>query len=495
MLFPFLTLYLTKRFEIGMTQVGVIFGLYSIASVFGSVGGGAMTDRFGRKGMLIFGLVMSASSSVLLGLLNRIELVYPIVILVGALAETGGPAQQALVADLLPEEKRAEGYGIFRIVFNLAVAIGPLIGGLLASRSYLLLFLSDAFTSIVTAILVFFTLRETWSPRKNDENELSVMNAFGGYSQALKDAAFVWYMLASMLMATVYIQMNTSLSVYLRDNHGVNEQGFGYILSLNASMVVVFQYFITRWVTRYRPLMVMAGGALVYALGFAMYGVVSAYTLFLLAMAIITVGEMMVSPVGQAIVMRLSPEEMRGRYAAIYGFTWVIAAAIVPLLAGLILDNLNPDWLWYASGIVGVLAAAAFTLLEWRVGRSRLDVVDERLGIMERLEKKQINAEEAARLLENLGENAWARLGSPEKPVEQRFLHFRVSELNEGVLKLDLRLPVFLINTTLSVGGQFSSHLEGYDQERLAYIIRLSVSQENPQYLENGSERLEISLE
>jgi MFS family permease len=495
MLFPFLTLYLTKRFEIGMTQVGVIFGLYSIASVFGSVGGGAMTDRFGRKGMLIFGLVMSASSSVLLGLLNRIELVYPIVILVGALAESGGPAQQALVADLLPEEKRAEGYGIFRIVFNLAVAIGPLLGGLLASRSYLLLFLSDAFTSIVTAVLVYFTLRETWSPQETAEGEITIMSTIAGYRQVLRDSAFVWYMLASMLISIVYIQMNTSLPVYLRDNHGVNEQGFGYILSLNAGMVVLFQFFITRWVTRYRPLVIMAAGALVYSLGFAMYGVVSAYSLFLLAMAIITVGEMMVSPVGQAIVMRLSPEEMRGRYMAAYGFTWVLPAAVGPLLAGMVLDNLNPNWLWYAAGFVGVASASSFFVLEWRVGQSRLNVVDKRLRILERLEQGKITAENASRLLEELGESSWARLAQPEEPIAQRHLRFRISDLSSGMIKHDLRLPVGLVNTVIDAGGQLSPYLDRYDREHLTLMISRSSTQASPQHLDNGDEHLEVTLE
>jgi MFS family permease len=495
MLFPFLTLYLTSRFEIGMTQVGVIFGLYSISSVLGSVGGGALTDRFGRKGMLIFGLVMSAASSVLLGFVNRIELVYPIVMVVGVLAESGGPAQQALVADLLPEEKRAEGYGIFRIVFNLAVAIGPLIGGLLASRSYLLLFLSDAFTSLLTALLVYFTLRETWSPHERTITEPTVGDTFAGYRQVLSDRAFIGFMLASMLMTVVYIQMNTTLSVYLRDNHGVNAQGFGYILSLNAGMVVLFQFFITRWVTRYRPLGVMAAGALVYAFGFAMYGVVSAYSLFLLAMGIITIGEMMVSPVGQAIVMRLSPEEMRGRYLAVFGFTWVLPAAVGPLLAGLILDNLNPNWLWYASGLVGALSALGFYLLEWRVGRSRLEVVDDRLRIMQRLEQGQITAEVAAELLEDVGESAWARLGPSEKAIEPRFLRFRVSDLCSGAVKLDLRLPVGVVNATLRAGGQLSPDLENFDCQSLSALIAGSASEPGPHRLDNGDERLEISSE
>ena len=165
MLFPFFTLYLTRKFGINMTTVGIVFGMFSLSSVVGTMVGGALTDRLGRKRMLLFGLVMSALSAVLMGVIDEIALFVIAVLLVGVLADAAGPAQQALIADLLPEDKRASGFGILRVVFNLAVVIGPLIGGLLATRSYLLIFIADAVTSIITALIVYFALQETWRPK------------------------------------------------------------------------------------------------------------------------------------------------------------------------------------------------------------------------------------------------------------------------------------------------------------------------------------------
>jgi len=136
MLFPFFTLYLTRKFGIGMTEVGGIFGMFSISSFIGSMIGGAMTDRIGRKAVLLFGLVMSALSAVLMGIIGNLLLFLVVTLVVGILSDVGGPAQQSLVADILPEKQRAQGFGILRVVFNLAVVIGPLIGGFVASRSY-----------------------------------------------------------------------------------------------------------------------------------------------------------------------------------------------------------------------------------------------------------------------------------------------------------------------------------------------------------------------
>jgi MFS family permease len=496
LLFPFFTLYITRKFGVGMTTVGIIFGVFSISSVVGSTIGGALTDRLGRKGMLLFGLVMSATASLGMGLVDEIRYFVMIAVLVGLLADVAGPAQQAMVADLLPEEKRAQGYGILRVVANLSVVIGPMIGGLLAARSYLLLFICDAVTSFITAGIVFFVLKESRPERGEAAAEESMAQTFGGYLRALRDVAFGWFIAASMLMTLVYMQMNTTLAVYLRDTHGIPEQGFGYILSLNAAMVVLFQFSITRWITRYRPLIIMAVGTLLYAVGFAMYGFVTAFLLFMGAMVIITMGEMFVVPVGQAIVAQLAPADMRGRYMAVYGFSWVLPMSVGPLLAGLVMDNTDPRWVWYAAGIIALVSAAAFYALERLINRATYSAIERRLRILQQFEERHISAEEAARLLDEVREGRLASLGHGGGDRAQRHLRIRVSDLATGAMKTDLRLPLGLVNSILYVEGRLSSELDRYDPHALRELISRSAADPGTHTLDtDGDDRLEVSVE
>jgi MFS family permease len=363
LLFPFFTLYITQKFGVGMTTVGVMFGIFAVTGMVGSTIGGALTDRIGRKTMLLFGLIFSAVSTLWMGLVNELDLFMAGTVVVGLLSNVGGPAQQAMVADILPEEQRAQGFGILRVVMNLSVTLGPAIGGLLAARSYLLLFISDTVTSLIVAGIVFVILPETrpiWPGSKPQE---SFALTFAGYGRVLRDKFFMIFMGASILMVTVYVQMNSTLAVYLHDVHSVTEQGFGYILSMNALMVVLFQFPITRRITRYPPLAIMALASALYAFGFAMYGFASTYGSFLLAMVIITIGEMFHVPVSQALVAKMAPEDFRGRYMAVNGYSWAIPFAIGPLLAGLIMDNADPRWVWYAAGLVGLAATSIFTTL------------------------------------------------------------------------------------------------------------------------------------
>ncbi len=366
LLFPFFALYITQKFHVGMTEVGILFGLFSISSIAGSFIGGGLTDRVGRRTMLIFGLLASSFSTLAMGFVESLNAFYVLALVSGIFTDVAGPAHDAMVADLLPENKRAEGYGIMRVGFNLAVTIGPAIGGFLAAQSYLLLFITDAVISTITAAVVFAFLKETRPKLEPGEKQESVATTFRGYGVVLRDTSFMLFLGASLLMVLVYMNMNTTLGVYLRDMHHVPESGYGALLSINALMVVVLQFPITRAIRDKTPLVMMAFGAALYAIGFAMYGFVTGYAAFVLAMVIITFGEMVVSPVAQSLTAAFAPEDMRGRYMAVFGFSWGLPFMIGPFLAGLVMDNLNPNFLWYAAGIVGVLATLGFLYLQRR---------------------------------------------------------------------------------------------------------------------------------
>lgn len=363
LIFPFLSLYITSKFGVGMAEVGTLFAIISVSSFFGSMLGGALTDKFGRRKLMIFGLIASAISTLVLGLANDIRIIFIGATFVGLLSDIGHPATQAMVADILPGPKRLEGFGVLRVVANLAATIGPAVGGIIAAKSFLSLFIIDAVASTITALIVFAILPETKPQQAEGHAEASILQTIKGYNVAFKDLIFMAFLIVSAVSTLVYLQMNTTLSVFLRDNHGVSTQYFGYILSLNAAMVVVLQFWVTRKISKYQPMLLMTVGTIFYMVGFTAYGFVSTYPLFLLAMAIITIGEMIVSPTSNALVARLAPEEMRGRYMAVNGFSWIIPSAIGPLAAGLIMDNYNPNWVWYGGGILLAIATLGYFLL------------------------------------------------------------------------------------------------------------------------------------
>ena len=363
MLYPFFALYLTKKFEIGMSTVGLIFAVFSITGMVGSALGGAIADRMGRKTVIIASLLLSSLSALGMGFAPTLPIFVLIVVVVGTLSSIGGPAHEAVVADLLPPEKRAEGYGIIRVVFNVAVIIAPPIAGLLVTRSYITLFIVDAVISVISAMIVLFFLPET-KPQAHEHAQPETMKqTFAGYSRVFKDVPFLAFIGVTVMMTLVYMNMNSTLGVYLRDRHGLPEINYGLLLSINAIMVVIMQFWITRRLEKFKPMLMMAAGSLLYAIGFAMYGFVSGFALFVAAMVVITIGEMVVSPFQQSVVASFAPEHMRGRYMAVAGLSWSISFTVGPYFAGLILESANPNLLWLTCGFIGLLATIGFAAL------------------------------------------------------------------------------------------------------------------------------------
>jgi MFS family permease len=368
LLFPFFALYITQRFSVGMTQAGIILGIFSIFGLFGGMIGGALADRFGRRKVILFGLVSSAVSTLTLGFVNELLVLYPLAAVIGLLSDIGGPAHGAMIADILPEEQRPEGFGILRVAGNMAWIIGPTVGGFVANKSFFALFVIDAAVSCVVALLFYLLMPETKPETDPEQPRQSTLQSFRGYGLVTRDLAFMAFLGAGILMGIVYQQMYNSLSVYLRDVHSVSSQGYGFLLTVSAITVILFQFWMMRRLKLRPPFLLMAVGALFYMVGFGMFGFVSMYWLFALAIFIITVGEMIIMPTSQALVAKFAPEDMRARYMAVFSLIWMIPATIGPGAAGVILDNYNPNLLWYIGGAICAVSALSFYALHLRLG-------------------------------------------------------------------------------------------------------------------------------
>ena len=261
LLFPFFALYITQKFNVGMTQAGILLGMSSLFSMVGSMIGGALTDRFGRRRLILIGLVFSAWSSLAFGVAWNIEILYFLIVIIGLLSRVANPAYDAMLADILPEAKRQEGFGITRVVYNFAWIFGTAIGGLIAARSFLALFVADALISFLVALILFRFLRET-KPLSGGETKQteSLLQTIAGYQIVLRDLAYMVFTLAVIISLLVYQQEYSSLAVYLRDVHGIDSKGYGLILSITGLEVVLLQFWISRMI-RSRPpfLMMMAG--------------------------------------------------------------------------------------------------------------------------------------------------------------------------------------------------------------------------------------------
>ncbi|MHB1160888.1 MAG: MDR family MFS transporter [Chloroflexota bacterium] len=363
MAFPFLTLYLNTQLGISMDRVGLVFVGNSAAGLIAQTLAGPIADRFGRKPVMVIGLLFQGCVSAAYTQANTFEQFVLLAALGGFFGAVFHPASSAMVIDLVGEERRAQAFGLMRVAVNLGWVIGPSLGGLLATRSYSLLFLGAAIAQGIYLVLLLLFARETL-PSKGTNPGIGGWT--GGYGTVLRDHTFLILIVASTLTAMVYTQLNTTMPVYLKQEIGIPESGYGLLMALNAGMVVLLQFPTTRVVERRNPIYMLALGSLLYAFGLGSIGWWQELPLFALSIVVLTVGEMIIAPVGSALVADLSPDHMRARYMAAFGLTWTLGFGLGPTWGGMVMQRFGAPWVWNVALVMGCISALAYLPLRSR---------------------------------------------------------------------------------------------------------------------------------
>ncbi len=367
MVWPFLTIYMRERLDVPLTTVALMLTANSLAGLVSGTVAGPVVDRFGRKWVMVLSLV--TSSVVMLGMSRAESLTafLALMLLAGAFQPLYRVGVDAMVADLIPPSDRPGAYALLRMIANLGVAIGPAVGGFVASVSYTIAFYVAATAHAVFAGLLLVFARETLPRGKHGQAP-----RLGGYGRVLGDRPFLAFCGAYALAGIAYSLMMVLLPVYAKENFAVPERAYGFIMATNAAMVVLLQYSTTRRTRRYSPFPVLAVGSAFYALGVGMVGLSASFFGFWLAMVTLTVGEMIMIPTSSALTANLAPADMRGRYMSVYALTWGVGFGIGPVIGGLLNDNLAPVAIWAFGGLVGGLASAVFIVLSRRIRLSTL---------------------------------------------------------------------------------------------------------------------------
>jgi len=362
MVWPFLTIYMRQRLQVPLTTVALLLTANSVASLAAMSVAGPAVDRFGRKGAMVLSLAMGGATMVAMILASSLEWWLILVILNGVFGPLLRVGADAMVADLTEPEQRAGAYALVRMVHNLGVAIGPSVGGFVAVISYAIAFGVAAGASLIFCLIVLLFVTETIP--QTAANDAS--SGRGGYGPVLQDRSFLAFIAIYTLAVMVAAVKFVLLPVYVKEGFGLPENQYGFIMATNAAMVVLFQYTITRWSSRYPSLPILALGSFFYALGAGSVAWGWNFLTFWVSMVVLTIGEMLLVPTGTTLTANLAPPDMRGRYMSVYSLTWGIAFGIGPVIGGFLNDRVAPVAIWYGAMTFGLAATVGFALMALR---------------------------------------------------------------------------------------------------------------------------------
>jgi MFS family permease len=346
---PFLALYLSGPRSFGASTVGVVLAAFGAGAFASQPIGGYLADRFGRRSTLVGGMIGSAASFMLLASVRDLALIAVAACLSGLTIDLYRPAVSAMIADLVAPENRAKAFALLYWAINLGVAVAGVTGGLLAARSYWLLFLVDAVPCLAFAVLIARKVPETRPARQAGEQ--------GGYGQAVRDGLLLTLAAAILLGTIVYLQSFVTLPLAVAAD-GLGPEAYGLIYAVNPIVVIIAQIGVLRVIDRLPGVPTLAISAVIMGVGFGLTAVASSVPFYMLTVVVWTLGEIGFNAVGPAMVADIAPAHLRGRYNGVIGMSFGAAALVAPLVGTQVFENYGETALWTGCLVLSIVSAA-----------------------------------------------------------------------------------------------------------------------------------------
>jgi MFS family permease len=355
---PYFAIYLTGPVGLTGTQTGVILLAGAITSMIVSPWGGLVSDRIGRRPVMLTAL---AGSSVCVFALSLAE-GWPAVLAINLVWSfcTGmfQPAASAYVADVVEPELRNEAYGLWRIANNGAMAVGPPLGALIVWA----LSLRAVFVAAGLLIAVYLAIGARSLP---ESHHAASEERPPRLRDALRDARLLVLAFATMIVAYLFAQFEDVLGVFLVRERGLEIATWGLLFGINPLLVTVFQYPIARLAAP-RPRLALVVGSLLYGLPmFALVWLESVPALVLVIVAL-TIGEMIHAPTSTTFAVDIAPERLRGSYQGVVNLSWSASSGLAMLIGLALIGHGHGEAMLAAALPLAIVAALAYAAIPSR---------------------------------------------------------------------------------------------------------------------------------
>ena len=360
MIWPFLVIYASNKLNMPLSTVATLISINAGTGLIASFVAGTLADKIGRKAVMVFSLTVNGIAYLLL--INAVTYLHfaGLMVLIGLSNPLYQVGADAMLADMIPSEKRTDAYAINRIANNAAFALGPAMGGFLATRSYNLAFYGAALGFMTYSLLLFFQAKETLviTEQHDTNTPLTGKEVFKSYARVFQDKAYMTFVALISIGLIAPTLMWILMPVYAKTNYGIPEGLYGWIPTTNALMCVFVQYFVTRVTRRHKTLPVVGVGMLIYALGTGSVALMTGFWGFWLSMVILTFGELTLVPTASKYVADIAPADLRGRYMSMHWLGWGLARTLSPIIGGFLNDNISPHAIWIGGLLIGLTSVS-----------------------------------------------------------------------------------------------------------------------------------------
>ena len=368
---PLLPFY-AEHFHADPFTVGLVMATYSLTQLIAAPVWGRMSDRIGRRPVLLITLAGTAASYIWLGFVDSLAALFAARAIGGAMAGNISAAF-AYMADITTREDRAKGMGLIGAAFGLGFIIGPAIGGLLAgadpaTADYSLPAFAAAGLSLVALVLAVAILKESLS----EEIRARIAarppeQRFQRMVQAFKTPKLGFLIMVSFLATFVFAGMEATFAMWSERTYAWGPQQNGFLFAGVGIVSAAIQGgLIGRLANRFGEAKLIIQGSVALAIGMVLIPFSENLWILALAMAVLAYGFSTLSPSLNSLISLQVDDENQGAIMGVTRSATTFARIVGPAWAGLLFAQLGKDWPYFVGGGMMLLVAALsiFALLK-----------------------------------------------------------------------------------------------------------------------------------
>jgi len=363
---PFLSLFLVKRLGLSYQSAGIAVMINSLSTIPGSFAGGKIADHLGRRKTYAAFQLSAAACLFTCAFTDNPQLVIILVCLSSFFNGGVRPIISAIITDVLPADKRKMGFSLSYLGINLGVSMGLLVAGFLFNHYIPLIFIGDAFTSLLAVLLVMFNIKESLPDNSEDKGISSDERSEEGnvFSVLWRRPKIMVFLLINIILNLVYVQHTFSLPMMLDHVFGSSGAGnFGILMSFNAVTVISMTMLLTQVTRKWKSLSSIASAGFLYAVGFGMITFIESMPMYVISTFIWTCGEIMLVTNFGVYIANNTPQNYRARFNAVTSLSWSIGAALGTSLIGRYMDRFSVESVWPLLFFLSLLGGTGMYML------------------------------------------------------------------------------------------------------------------------------------
>ncbi|WP_322906095.1 MFS transporter [Paenibacillus campi] len=358
---PFLAIYLTSTLHVPATQTGLIIAGSSLAGVLVSFYGGYISDRIGRKKVMLVSVCCWSFVFFGFAAAEYVWMFFVVNVLNGICRSTFEPAARALLSDTTPPEHRLLVFNLRYAAINIGVVFGPLIGLQLGSgASTFPFFITGGVYVLYSMVLMLQFIIHPLTKLQTYKADISVKpNMREALRVTSSDRIFLPVLIGMIFCVLGYAHFDSTLAQFLAITPDITDGSkiFSYMIAMNAVVVLIVQYPLVRTARRFRPIVPLVLGNILVSLSLVMFGLAHSLPVFMIGVFIFTVGEVLMFTMMDMLIDHIAPAGWKGTYFGTMGFN-NIGAMVAPVVGGMLVQHFA-----VYGGIIVFVPLALLTLV------------------------------------------------------------------------------------------------------------------------------------